>query len=150
MKSDNLIVLFPGRNYSADMPLLYYAKFIYELHSYKVLCISYENSNLTDKLFKNYLADIKQIIYNQTSDFNFSKYANIIFVSKSIGTVLADMLCKIPIRADKLFNPPILSPMFYTHHIVTLAFLHLFHYKKHKSCFYSRCHASNAINNSSC
>lgn len=43
MIEKKLIALFPGGKYSVDMPLLYYAKFKYEIRGYDVMKISYGN-----------------------------------------------------------------------------------------------------------
>lgn len=94
MNSDKLIVLFPGGNYSVDMPLFYYAKFSFELRGYEVLCISYGTNNSTEQSFEEYLVGIKQDVSIQTLNFDFSRYKDIIFVSKSIGTVCAGWLAQ--------------------------------------------------------
>ena len=52
MQSKKLVVLFPGGNYSVDMPLLYYAKFTYEVRGYESLKVSYGNSYDESKEFR--------------------------------------------------------------------------------------------------
>ena len=40
-KSESLVVIFPGGNYSCDKPLLYYARKAAIIAGHDVLCISY-------------------------------------------------------------------------------------------------------------
>ncbi|MHC1748575.1 MAG: hypothetical protein AB9856_09365 [Cellulosilyticaceae bacterium] len=89
MTEKRLVVLFPGGNYSVDMPLLYYAEFIYEVRGYESLKVTYGNSSEKGKAFECWLEDVQHTVLEQLSQIDFSVYDDIVFVSKSIGTVIA-------------------------------------------------------------
>lgn len=89
MVDKKLIVLFPGVNYSVDMPLLYYAGFTYEVRGYKSVGVSYGNSFDEKQEFERSLVNAKQIVLEQLQQIDFSIYSDVVFVSKSIGTVMA-------------------------------------------------------------
>lgn len=89
MQGKKLVVLFPGGNYSVDMPLLYYAKFTYEVRGYESLKVSYGNSYDESKGFEASLEVAKNIVLEQLKSIDFSLYEDVVCVSKSIGTVIA-------------------------------------------------------------
>lgn len=86
-----LIVLFPGVNYGVDCPLLYYAGFQYEVRGYeKIKITSYEVDNpggTTD--YEEYAKRAGRTVRKILQEVSFDKYEDIIFASKSIGTVIA-------------------------------------------------------------
>ena len=87
-----LIVLFPGIRYSVDMPLLYYARLKYEEKGYESIAINYDNS----------------YALNQLENIDFSQYEDIIFVSKSMGTVVAGWLEeKLKIKVRHIYLTPL-------------------------------------------
>jgi hypothetical protein len=77
----NLIVLFPGKDYTVTCPLLYYAYMKYERLGYECIEVSYGNFNSFDDAKNNAKAQINKL--------DFSNYNDIVFLSKSIGTVIA-------------------------------------------------------------
>ena len=89
--SKNLIVLFPGVRYSVDCPLLYYADLCYSLRGYDVKSInSYEvdgGDGLGD--LNSYAALAEKKVMEQLQHVEWNRYDNIVFASKSIGTVIA-------------------------------------------------------------
>ena len=91
----NLIVLFPGAGYTVDKPLLYYAGFKYYVKGYDSLKIDYGDCLKNEKPFPEKLEDIKKLVLNQVSEMDFSIYDDIVFVSKSMGTVIASWLGEI-------------------------------------------------------
>lgn len=108
MNGKNLIVLFPGTNYSVDMPLLYYANFKYMLKGYDQLKISYGDYYSEGKSMSACVEDIKTPVLKQVKDVDFSQYDDIVFVSKSIGTVIAGWLeDKLNIKARHIYLTPI-------------------------------------------
>jgi hypothetical protein len=90
----NLIVLFPGRGYTVDMPLLYYAEFKYYVKGYESLKINYGDCLKSEKPFPEIVEDIKIFVLEQIKEVDFSVYDDILFVSKSLGTVLAGWLAE--------------------------------------------------------
>ena len=73
-----LAVIFPGIGYTADKPLLYYASRLARHYGYQILAVSY--GTLPENV-KGDHAKMKQA-------FELS-YGSILFISKSIGTVIA-------------------------------------------------------------
>ncbi len=101
ISTKRIAVLFPGVNYSTDCPLLYYAKNIYLEKGYTVIDADY-NKMITKspELSKDFMAQpieerhsfAKNAVYavkNFLSLFDWSEYEDIIFISKSLGTVAA-------------------------------------------------------------
>lgn len=92
-----LAVIFPGIGYHTDKPLLYYAKKIVRQHDYELIEVSFQKLGLD----KNALQDRKTMLQafsavsdhveEQLKNVDFASYEDIIFVSKSIGTVAASV-----------------------------------------------------------
>lgn len=93
MTNKKLIVIFPGGNYTAEMPLLYYAKFKYEV-------LGYESIKIVFNISTNYNSNTEMLsclykqAFTQLNEVDYSHYDDIIFVSKSIGTVIAALIAK--------------------------------------------------------
>ncbi len=87
--SGKLVILFPGIKYSVDCPLLYYPKKKYEAAGYEILPI--ENYEVTDEecSFEDYIKTAVVNVEKRFENFDFSVYKEIVFVSKSMGTVVA-------------------------------------------------------------
>lgn len=88
-----LAVIFPGIGYTADKPLLYYAGRLARHYGYQILAVSY--GTLPENI-KGDHAKMKQafeLAYEQTEqalqDIDWNSYGSILFISKSIGTVIA-------------------------------------------------------------
>ena len=85
-----LLIEFPGRNYSCDKPLLYYGKKIFEKRDYKVISLNYNYHLKGDKDDIDGLIEEAIVLAKQVLDkIDFSKYEDIVFLSKSIGTAVA-------------------------------------------------------------
>lgn len=85
-----LVVLFPGWNYSVECPLLYYSDFYFETEGYDKLLIDYGDVLKNDQLtVEQRIEAIKKNTLNNIQDNCSTNYEEIIFVSKSIGTVIA-------------------------------------------------------------
>lgn len=86
-----LIVLFPGVRYGVDCPLLYYAGFQYEMAGYEKIKIeSYEVEER--KSLEKYAELAFKNVKRQFRKFPFNEYEDVVFASKSIGTVIAERL----------------------------------------------------------
>ena len=84
-----LAVMFPGMNYNSDKPLLYYTKKILSKENYDIVSISYgELPKEKQPAFDIAIKNAEEV----TKDINWSNYDTILFVSKSIGTVLASII----------------------------------------------------------
>lgn len=104
-----LIVIFPGAGYGLDSPLLYYADFIYETNGYERIRMDYQSiiSNRGLSL-ENKLLKIREYVYEQVKDLDFTFYDEIVFLSKSIGSVEAGILAEeLGIKVIQIFITPI-------------------------------------------
>ncbi|SMF82687.1 hypothetical protein SAMN05661091_2221 [Paenibacillus uliginis N3/975] len=86
--SSTLVVLFPGKNYSCELPLLYYATQVALQHHCDVLQLEYGYQSArtelqTERLHLMVEESVKAIHHIK------DQYKQIIFVSKSLGTVVA-------------------------------------------------------------
>lgn len=94
-----LAVIFPGAEYGVDSPLLYYADFLFEANGYERIRMDYSNI-LCNKDFslENKINVLREYVWSQIEDVDFSQYDEVVFLSKSIGSVEAGLL------ADRLKN----------------------------------------------
>ena len=88
-----LAVLFPGIGYTCDKPLLYYAGKLAQGLGYELKRVEYGNfpagiKGNREKMkaaFESALTQTEEILKNV----DFSQYEDILFISKSVGTVVA-------------------------------------------------------------
>lgn len=96
--TNKLAIFFPGIGYHCDKPLLYYSRKLADEAGYKsILTLDYSlaGSNITGNIRgdKEKMQQAFSYLYaqaaKQLSSVNWSDYDEIIFISKSIGTVIA-------------------------------------------------------------
>lgn len=96
--TNKLAIFFPGIGYHCDKPLLYYSRKLADEAGYKsILTLEYSlaGSNITGNIRgdKEKMQQAFSYLYEQAakqlSSVNWSDYNEILFVSKSIGTVIA-------------------------------------------------------------
>ena len=85
-------VIFPGIGYHKDKPLLYYSIRIAKAYGYSVECvdfssISWDKKDLNDPVRMKEIFD--QAMELAGSQLGGTKYDEVLFISKSIGTVVA-------------------------------------------------------------
>lgn len=97
-----LVVLFPGIRYSVDCPLLYYAGSKYEAMGYEKVCITGYGVHNSKYSLEEYAGRAADSVKKQLCGIDFTAYEKIVFVSKSIGTVLA------PWAEDQLHIPGVI------------------------------------------
>lgn len=111
-KTDSLVVLFPGGDYSCDRPLLHYARKAALLSGCDVLSLEYGYFK-TDNSFKvEFLEDIIKESNEAVQLCLSNSYKNINFISKSIGTAVAGEISK-SMGYDKV-NNLFLTPISHT------------------------------------
>jgi len=116
MSSGNkdLIVLFPGKSYSVDSPLLYYANFKYWAKGYESIEINYGDCLRKNLPQNEAIENIKIHAHEQIKDMDFSKYNEVLFVSKSIGTIIAGWLTdKLDVNIRHLYLTPLSGTLQY-------------------------------------
>ena len=106
-----IAVLFPGIGYTCDKPLLYYAGKIAVSKGYELVKVEYgnlpsgikENKEKMEKAFQCGLEQTEDIL----KDICWEEYEDILFVSKSIGTVISSAFARqhqLPVK-NILFTP---------------------------------------------
>ena len=88
-----LAVIFPGVGYNTDRPLLYYSRKIVQKYGYDEVCIDYKNLETdikgnADKIKRTYESAYAQA-KEQLEGIDFSKYEDVLFIGKSVGTAVA-------------------------------------------------------------
>ncbi len=90
-----ILVLFPGVGYGVERPLLYYAGRIAREHGYEIIRVEYSGFDLDRIKTREGMLEAFQLAEKQAEEqlkeVDFSSCEDIIFVSKSIGTVVASI-----------------------------------------------------------
>lgn len=93
-----IAVLFPGIGYTCDKPLLYYAGKLAAGKGYEILKVEYGNFPSGIKGDKEKMIEAFQSGLEQTEDILsqvcWEEYEDILFISKSIGTVISAAFAK--------------------------------------------------------
>ena len=88
-----LAVIFPGIGYTADKPLLYYAGRLAKKHGYQIQTVSYcslpENVKGDPEKMKQAFDLALEQTERSLGSIDWNSYGNILFISKSIGTVIS-------------------------------------------------------------
>lgn len=85
-----LLVTFPGRNYSTSKPLLYYGERVFGMRGYDIISLDYDRYLKCDKDdIEGLIAEAIPIVFRKLKTIDFSKYDDVVFLSKSIGTAIA-------------------------------------------------------------
>lgn len=94
-----LVIIFPGIGYHCDKPLLYYGRAVARECGYEectALAYSYDGRGIRGDEQKMRLAF--EALYAQAEerlkDVDFGKYEDILFMSKSVGTIIASAYAK--------------------------------------------------------
>jgi len=104
----SLIVLFPGTGYTVNSPLLYYADFKYYVKGYESIKINYGDCIQQGVSWDEAIENSKIHVYKQMKDVDFSKYEDVLFVSKSFGTLIAGWLAdKLEINIRHIYLTPL-------------------------------------------
>lgn len=116
-QKNKLAVLWPGRNYSCDKPLLYYAGKVFERRGYKVVRLCYNTrlkGNKDD--IPGLIEEAKEYAAKELRGIDFSLYDDIVFVSKSMGTALAGYFDEQRgLQARHLYLTPVQEALRYMH-----------------------------------
>ena len=113
----NLIVLFPGAGYTVGSPLLYYADLKYANKGYERQRIGYGECLRIDGSRDEIFEATMSYVYEQVKDIDFAKYEDVLFVSKSLGTVLAGWLAdKLGCKIRHIYLTPIDDTLVYLKH----------------------------------
>jgi hypothetical protein len=93
-----IAVFFPGIGYTCERPLLYYSRKLAQRYGYEVAEVPYGNFPSDIRGDKAKMEQAFQSAMEQTEqllqDIDWSRYSEILFVSKSIGTIVAGAYSK--------------------------------------------------------
>ena len=88
-----LAVVFPGIGYTADKPLLYYTSRLASKQGYQIRTVSYDNLPENVKGDPEKMKQAFDLALEQTErslgSIDWNSYGSILFISKSIGTVIS-------------------------------------------------------------
>lgn len=88
-----LAVVFPGIGYTADKPLLYYTGRLASKHGYQIRTVSYgtlpENVKGDPEKMKQAFDLAQEQTERSLGSIDWNSYGSILFISKSIGTVIS-------------------------------------------------------------
>lgn len=106
-----LAVIFPGMGYHTDKPLLYYSKRLAMQYDYEIAEVPYGNfpRNGKDKakLMQAFLTAMDQT-EGLLKDIRWEEYGKLLFISKSIGTVVAAAYAqKHQLETNNIFFTPV-------------------------------------------
>lgn len=108
MENKKIVVIFPGANYSADCPLLYYAGFKFEIGGYEKVVINYGDLDNKYNSLAQFIEAVKLYVLTKLRAIDLSQYEDIVFVSKSMGTAVAGWIEeKLCIKARHIYLTPI-------------------------------------------
>lgn len=88
-----LAVFFPGIGYTHDKPLLYYSRKLAAVHDYEIRLLTYQNlpegiRGNRERMVEAFEMALQQC-RNQLQGLDMTEYDEILFVGKSIGTIVA-------------------------------------------------------------
>ncbi|MDD5949962.1 MAG: hypothetical protein PUC39_09600 [Lachnospiraceae bacterium] len=88
-----LAVLFPGVGYNCDKPLLHYARRIFTETGYETVLLKYKKDTFSDgRVTEEGVSRAYYSVTKQLREYSMEKYEDIVFIGKSVGTLLAFML----------------------------------------------------------
>ena len=93
MSDNKIAVFFPGIGYTNDKPLLYYSRKLAAEHGYEVICTGYHDLPEKIRGNKEKMIQAGRMAFEQCKellrDIDFTAYDEVLFIGKSIGTVIA-------------------------------------------------------------
>jgi len=107
-----LAVIFPGIGYHTDKPLLYFSKKIAKENGFEIVEVNYGGfepgiKGKADKMRQAFLSALSQT-EEILKSVDFSQYEKILFISKSVGTVVAGAYAnKKDIHPYNIFYTPV-------------------------------------------
>ena len=111
-----IAVIFPGIGYHADKPLLYYAIDIADSYGYEHICVNYGEltKNEIKEDIRQSIEKVMESVERQLSEFSNAKYQEILFISKSIGSVVAaEYVKRHNVNARQIVYTPIQETLSY-------------------------------------
>lgn len=109
-----LAIIFPGIGYHMDKPLLYYARKLAISYGYEIVEVEYKNFSKDIKGNREKMLEAVQFGVEQAEEIlkeiDFSKYEQILCISKSIGTAIASAYAfRHEIETKNIFYTPVIE-----------------------------------------
>lgn len=93
MSDKKLTVFFPGIGYTNDKPLLYYSRKLAAEYGYEVVCTEYYDLPEKIRGDREKMLQAHRMAFEQSrellKEINFAAYDQVVFIGKSIGTIIA-------------------------------------------------------------
>lgn len=111
MSDKKIAVFFPGIGYTNEKPLMYYSRKLAAEHDYEVVCTEYHDLPEKIKGNKEKMMQAGRMAFEQCGnlpkDIDFAAYDKVLFVGKSIGTVIASQYADayVPTARLVLYTP---------------------------------------------
>ena len=104
-----LAVMFPGVGYNMDCPLLYYTSFLYEAKGYEQIHMKYNSIFFEPDLSREEKSlRVRAYVWEKVKEIDFSVYGEVVFLSKSVGTIEAGFLAeKLGIDVAQIYLTPV-------------------------------------------
>ena len=88
-----LAIIFPGIGYHSDKPILYYSRKLAKERGYEeIISLKYSYTGRNIRGNKEKMQEVFEILYQQAEKqlerIDLSKYDEILFISKSVGTAI--------------------------------------------------------------
>lgn len=108
-KVKKLIIMFPGVGYNMDCPLLYYASFLYEAKGYEQIHMKYNSIFFEPELTREEKTlKVREYVWEKVKNIDFSAYGEVVFLSKSVGTIEAGFLAeRLGIDITQIYLTPV-------------------------------------------
>ena len=101
-----IAVIFPGIGYTADKPLLYYSRRIATMQGYEIMTLSYSGFPKKVKGDRKRMEESFRIALEQSeqslAEVDLCSYDDVIFIGKSIGTIVAAKIASESPAKDKI------------------------------------------------
>ncbi|WP_336770977.1 alpha/beta hydrolase [Paenibacillus sp. MMO-58] len=108
-QNNKLVVLFPGKNYSCELPLLYYAGNAAIQHQYDLFKLEYGYQAARTSLEINDLSKVINECFDSIKK-KVDNYDEIIFISKSMGTIVAgEVYRRLQVRVKHIYLTPLVE-----------------------------------------
>lgn len=107
-QNNRLVVLFPGMHYSCELPILYYARATATQCGFDLLALEYGYQAARSNLEFNELPRVVDEC-EETLKLVLNQYEQIVFISKSLGTLVAG---EVHSRLKKYIKHVYLTPIF--------------------------------------
>lgn len=104
-----LVVMFPGVGYGFNHPLLYYSDLLFDSKGYECFYMRYQDTFFDDKLsFDEKAAKVRRFVFEEAKKIDFTGYDEIVFLSKSIGSVEAGVFAEsLDFKVKQIFLTPV-------------------------------------------